>query len=84
MMFTTESGSVYEVDEDAPRMRRLSGKNKPTAYQGEDNTWRTYVDMTTVKLGESVMVVWEVTEPGMARTTLTTHVTSIEPSKVLN
>jgi hypothetical protein len=34
--------SVYEIDEDRQRVRRLSGANAPTENFGGDGEWRGY------------------------------------------
>lgn len=34
--------SVYELDLEGKRMRRLEGENDPTPRQGPDGEWKTY------------------------------------------
>ena len=39
-VYHTESGSVYEVDSDGPRVRRVTGTTPPTPYFGQDGVWQ--------------------------------------------
>jgi hypothetical protein len=83
MTFTTETGSVYEVDTEAKRIRRLTGEGKPTERVGD--VWRDYSDITTVALGYRVLVTWTKDVPlldttpagcGFVPSTLTSKVVS--------
>jgi hypothetical protein len=58
--FTTESGSVYEVDEAGHRMRRVTGEEPPTPRQGDDGAWKDYAVLSEVEVGKSVMIGWAV------------------------
>lgn len=40
MMVVTTQNSVYELDDEQARVRRVSGKNPPTPYFGEDGVWQ--------------------------------------------
>lgn len=79
--FTTESGSVYEVDNSACRMRRLSGTHEPTNNQGPDGNWKNYGLISAIAVDSPVLIVWLV-EPDdvnwKVRTTLTSLVVDIE------
>lgn len=79
--FTTETGSVYEVDASACRMRRLSGTHAPSTNQGEDSVWKNYGLISPVEAGSPVLVVWLV-EPDdvnwKVRSTITSPVVDIE------
>ena len=94
MKFTTYSGSVYEVNTDSKQIRRLNGVKDPTPRQGPDGQWRTYSDITPIKVGSSVAIFWAgetallaKTEellkavPGIiaAPTTTTSMVVNVEP-----
>jgi hypothetical protein len=46
MIFKTESGSTYEVDEVAKYFRRLSGPRPPR--RGVDGKWEAYVALWCV------------------------------------
>lgn len=46
MIYKTESGSVYQVDEANSRVRRLLGTNAPTPRQGPDGEWKQYVSLS--------------------------------------
>jgi len=56
--FTTESGSVYEVDGGRQRIRRVAGVEAPTVRQGDDGQWRPYAAISKVELGKPVIVGW--------------------------
>lgn len=63
MRFTTMSGSVYEVDTEAKKIRRLNGKKDPTPRQGKDGEWRGYLGELTIQVGESVWISWADAHP---------------------
>lgn len=42
MTFRTRSGSLYELNVEHRRVRRLEGAKAPTARQGADGEWRHY------------------------------------------
>jgi len=58
LRFTTESGSVYEVDCEDKKIRRLNGIKSPTARQGKDGEWKNYSDLLLTK-GASCIIVWD-------------------------
>jgi len=58
MRFTTQSGSIYEVDTEGKKIRRLEGKKNPTPRQGKDGEWRGYLNDLKVEVGESVLISW--------------------------
>lgn len=60
--FTTQTGSVYELDDAAKRVRRLTGRAEPTPRQGVDGRWRTYVDRTELRAGLPVVFAWSAHE----------------------
>lgn len=59
MIFITETGSTYEVDEAQKRVRRLSGNKAPTARQGYDREWRSYEACTPIEVGRCVTFCWD-------------------------
>lgn len=59
MIFTTESGSAYEVDTIKRRVRRLRGVTDPTPRQGKDGEWRAFKGMSAVAPGRSVVFSWD-------------------------
>lgn len=63
MKFTTRSGSTYEVDSAAKKIRRLNGKKDPTPRQGKDGEWREYLNDISVKVGEPVWIQWADAHP---------------------
>lgn len=87
--FTTETGSIYEMDEIDGRIRRLSGNHAPTSRQGEDGSWRNYHGIRSggvqdnipfafnngpVLVGQRMLIIWN--EEGQC--TLTSVVVDIE------
>lgn len=56
MIFHTESGSVYEVNDH--KIRRLAGNKPATIRQGVDGNWRLYERLSPVTIGEPVLVEW--------------------------
>ncbi len=56
--FTTETGSVYEVDAATKFIRRLSGVNDPSPRQGQDGVWKSYVECEA-RVGERTVIVWD-------------------------
>lgn len=63
MRFTTISGSLYEVDTTAKKIRRLNGKGDPTPRQGKDGEWQPYLNDITVEKGEPVWIQWAAPKP---------------------
>jgi hypothetical protein len=57
--FYTASGSAYELDEDAKRIRRVSGEAPGTSRQGPDGEWRSYHDVSRPVVGEPVVIAWD-------------------------
>jgi hypothetical protein len=72
MIFRTQN-SLYEVDAEQRRIRRLSGSNIPTPRQGEDRVWRTYVCTSAILVGYPVLITWVA-----AKGTRTSPVTEID------
>lgn len=58
VQFKTETGSMYEVDYENSRIRRLSGVKDPTSRQGKDGEWRTYQDLI-LKKGSNCFIFWD-------------------------
>lgn len=60
MRFITQSGSVYEVDADNKKLRRLTGRTDPTPRLGKDGEWRQYSEIVPdpIEKGKQVLIVW--------------------------
>ena len=56
--FETETGSLYEVDEEANKVRRLIGVKDPTPRQGSDGEWKSYKDRSDIVVGRGVLFLW--------------------------
>lgn len=80
MKFITETGSLYELDLEGKRVRRLIGVADPTPRQGKDGEWRYFESCSAIKIGREAYFIWQVdpTEDGLvARTTGTSKVKTI-------
>jgi hypothetical protein len=58
MIFKTASGSAYELDAEAKRIRRVEGAVSATRRQGQDGSWREYREVSVVMPGYGVVIVW--------------------------
>lgn len=63
MIFVTSSGSTYELDEVAKRIRWLSGPRRHHSFP-PDRQWRSFVSITYVERGSYVVVTWSEPTPG--------------------
>lgn len=86
MKAITESGSVYEINQDTKQIRRLEGKVSPTTRVGKDGDWRTYKEIMPdpIQSGRNLIIVWgddvpALTEAGGIPTTLTSPIVKVEP-----
>lgn len=60
MLYETQSGSIYEVDEANKKIRRLSGVNSPTPYVGKDGDWKEYHDLNINVVTGGLSIVWRI------------------------
>ena len=58
MRFITETGSLYEVDQENKKIRRLNGKRDPSPRQGKDGEWQGYLNDLSIVVGEPVIIAW--------------------------
>ena len=62
MIFQTESGSIYEINNEAKQIRRLANTNNtlPTDRQGKDEEWKNYYELfpNPIMVGSGVVIVW--------------------------
>lgn len=79
MIFTTQSGSTYEVDDVQQRIRRLNGLRESTTRQGTDGAWRQYESISTIEAGNPVLIQWE-----GVKCTLTSAVVDVVEDKDIN
>lgn len=90
MKFVTVSGSMYEVDLQEKKCRRLIGMSDPTPRQGKDGDWKVFqsIHPETPVQGKPVVFVWDAAShppvdaiPGMpyTPTTITSMVKEIVP-----
>lgn len=83
MKFETISGSVYEVDLEQKRCRRLIGTKNPQPRQGPDGQWKSFEAILGPEVGENCIFFWdpEVTPPSVPGTmpaTMTSIVVSVD------
>ena len=80
MIFRTTTGSVYEIDRQANRVRRMAGVKDPTPRQGPDGEWKTFVDCMGVYVGSQALFIWEEVEKDgvpIMKTTATSPIVEI-------
>lgn len=97
MLVTTETGSIYELDTENRRVRRMMGSEEPTPREGIDGAWKPYVGVGAIdydaaglphdedgniifepiRTGQSMVIVWRLDDGVIARTTITSHITSM-------
>lgn len=92
MFFQTESNSVYEVNTDSKKIRRVNGIKDPTPRIGKAGEWKSYQDIfpNPPTIGSQVMIVWGAetemlpgTMPGTAiPTTITSFVVSVKDERI--
>lgn len=81
MKVRTETGSQYEIDYAAKRVRRLNSEAGTSERVGRGE-WRSFVECSDPALGERLEIVWAalVTEPGIVlQCSVTSYVVAIEP-----
>lgn len=67
--------SVYEIDKDRCRVRRLTSDHDPTPRQGEDGDWKGYEDLRF--MADGMFIIWGFTYSGIAQGTLTSRILEI-------
>lgn len=73
----TESGSVYEIDYEEKRIRRLSGTSPPHAMFGADLMWRTFEGLDFPTVGERLAILFD-SSKGYRGTLVTSRVVHIK------
>lgn len=58
LVFETASGSTYEIDQEAKKIRRVMGARAPQPRQGRDGEWRAYRDVSPLEIGDPVFIYW--------------------------
>jgi hypothetical protein len=59
LVIETRSGSLYELDTEQKRVRRVLGQGAPKPRIGEDGQWKTYADIVGPYLGERLLIFWD-------------------------
>jgi len=59
MKFITRSGSVYEINLEKTKVRRLEGKENPTPRQGPDGEWKEAESISDPVIGKPVFIFWD-------------------------
>ncbi|MHB8407754.1 MAG: hypothetical protein ACYDHY_06525 [Acidiferrobacterales bacterium] len=78
-MIVRTKNSTYEVDLPNHRIKRVEGKQAPTAYMGSSE-WREFTSIQIPGPGAPMMIVWgpKADGPGMVRTTFTSLVDTLD------
>lgn len=88
MIFRTYSGSLYELDQEQKRIRRVFGTRPAQKYQGKDCEWKTYIELfpEIPKLDRPLIIVWEckVDDEIIVRTTQTSLITEFISEKEMS
>lgn len=66
----TESGSVYDVDREGRRIRRVHGRHGPADTQPQDGIWRSFIGLEGPTAGQPMVVYWTTEAAGAKETTL--------------
>ena len=80
----TESGSLYEINLEEKRIRRVTGNGPGTPRVGPDGEWRTFTDLHPAApvVGASLLIMWRQNpETGVLETTLTSPVQRVWDSE---
>lgn len=56
--FKTETGSIYEVDVEENKARRLSGVKDPTRHQKKDGEWKSFDFCSPIAVDKQVIFNW--------------------------
>lgn len=59
MKITTLTGSIYEIDLDNKKVRRIFGNHPPSMRQAKDGMWQTYHGISTPTIGLSLLILWD-------------------------
>jgi hypothetical protein len=78
--FRTETNSLYEVDTKNAKVRRVTGAKPATVRMGEQS-WKKFMACNDPHVGENVVFVWNIDDKGIAQTTMTSRVISIDMSE---
>lgn len=68
--------SMYDVDIEGKRVRRVAGVDPPTERQGEDWVWRPFVNIWLKDRG--IVFQWGWNENGSANCTWTSDIVAVE------
>lgn len=59
MFFKTQSGTLYEVDNDNKRIRRVSNtENQPGTPRTGSGEWRSFDSISNIEKGSQVVIIW--------------------------
>ncbi len=57
MKFITESNSIYEIDKENSRIRKLNSQ-EPSASKRIGGDWKSFARISPVVVGKSVLIFW--------------------------
>jgi len=87
VVFRTESSSMYEVNIDERKIRRLHGANPATNRLGHDGEWKEFLNISELEIGESVVITWSISneqEEFRLKTTVTSPIIDFVESSGLS
>jgi hypothetical protein len=73
----TESGSVYDVDLEGKRIRRVHGRLGPSDTKPQDGIWRDFTGLDGPEVGRSMVVYWSAMAAGATETSLGFRTTAV-------
>ena len=78
-MIVRTKNSVYEADLPNHRIKRVEGKQTPTAYMGSGE-WREFTSIQIQGQGQPMMIIWGPKDgkPALTRTTFTSPVDTLD------
>lgn len=77
LTFKTETGSIYKVDTENKKICRMYGVKDPTERQGQDGEWKDYYAISSIEVGRSVVICWELVGMVVGKTTMTSLVVEV-------
>lgn len=69
--------SLYEVDRENKRVRRLTSNHDPTPRQGPDGEWTSFEEVVGLQPGVSMVIIWS-QEDAVPKTTRTSTIQSVQ------
>ena len=78
--FTTEAGSLFQIDLDNKRVLRIGGEadeSISTDEPGSDARWRDYLAITPLRVGDKMTFIWNLNDKGYGNCTTTSEISAV-------